>query len=1235
MDRSSANKAKGHHHSWHVSMKTAFDYYVKYIFNHFIKANRDMAFLFISEDSGKPLFCSDKSMKSSECRSLLGYFFLRNLVKYPPEELFDTKKLIPVKDDGSFNTKYTYLALVKDLSKEDAKFEKIPMNSSDYNAVLPKYKDLVEYSVKDSLKIGVLTHASISQFKMQRSRLTENQNDLNKIDDVYEMIGEYAQEKVEWYAEAEASEKAAKLITKKDRDATLKKDFDKLKALYSGTGATLAVADHFYAVQRRHPTGATSVVAHTGTTNMKAAMQHLVARIYATIHAADLEKDTTYIMLGRQSNPIYCNDGDFTKETCRKLLGWAITRNYMYLDRKIVDTKIPGNNIESRYVGYMKTRKDDKIVRLNFTAAHGASAAAFNAAWKSREYKYGLMGHTTRNWWGLYKTQFTTAYAGSNKLKNVDACDLIAEYAQTKHDLYKTAGATSEKDGKYVTVAEKKEARDAAVKKLKALYTGNGDRLNRASILFYVTYDKRYHKLSYGNWRGVWSIKNGYDTLANTLAGVLSQPQNVKYPEDLAWMVLDRRSGPQQCSEKEFGDKACRVMLGYALRQRWVFPHKNVTDIHIAGADEGYQWVSYAWNQEKADSEIKVTPLGKNWGVAVQTHNKQFAGADRNFTTGIIGHTAQRNWWSLITNNTANEKFIDTYEMLGSFYQKQKKIWDKPCSDEKSCGIITKKAYNKVLNGRLDKIKAAYTGKNERLYRNYNFFGLRYHKSTNRTDRFYNQNHYSVQYIYTQFANHVRAHVLAPPTLKGDSYTWMLVSGETGPLFCSDGEDFAAAVSCQRMIGHALQKGWLWAHKDLNDRYMPRSSAKYIHYAIMQKDLEAEPEKVDLEKGLAASQEKFKALLKNGGPEQKYTLGVMGHAGGQFNGFKYPTNTPKLARNKMAMTNDIETMLAVFHQKKSKVFLKEVTNEKDAKLKTRAAMDAKAVAAFEGLKALYKGKGEQLHRSYHFSSFYFDRRSRAIGYVHNNLASNNFRHAFDTLAQSLYNSYLKPYREISWLTIEDDRGVLGCSEEKIDDPKCLKMLGYAIFSNAFNLEKVDLKLVNSKLHVRHPDFYYYALVRNSEKPDEETKRINLTRNWGPALAKYRELCSTRKQNPTPHNVCVLGSTRQNHWWSPITMLANPEARHDVYEMLGKHFQKTNKDRFGKKNTDEASLKIKTKVEWEAFLKGKLDGLKGVYSGEDDQLHKPELFRLAAFNKFTQQFALWHSVNTKSVRTAVE
>lgn len=61
----------------------------------------------------------------------------------------------------------------------------------------------------------------------------------------------------------------------------------------------------------------------------------------------------------------------------------------------------------------------------------------------------------------------------------------------------------------------------------------------------------------------------------------------------------------------------------------------------------------------------------------------------------------------------------------------------------------------------------------------------------------------------------------------------------------------------------------------------PRMSpfnANYIHYAIMKKDAESKPERVNLEKGLEASQEKFKALLKKDGPLQKYQMGIMTHA---------------------------------------------------------------------------------------------------------------------------------------------------------------------------------------------------------------------------------------------------------------------------------------------------------------------------------------------------------------------
>lgn len=36
--------------------------------------------------------------------------------------------------------------------------------------------------------------------------------------------------------------------------------------------------------------------------------------------------------------------------------------------------------------------------------------------------------------------------------------------------------------------------------KIKALYKGKGDRLNQPEIIFAVTYDKRYHRLSYVYW---------------------------------------------------------------------------------------------------------------------------------------------------------------------------------------------------------------------------------------------------------------------------------------------------------------------------------------------------------------------------------------------------------------------------------------------------------------------------------------------------------------------------------------------------------------------------------------------------------------------------------------------------------------------------------------------------------------------------------------------------------------
>jgi hypothetical protein len=138
------------------------------------------------------LFCSDADMKSDECQTLQGYAFLRKLIKTPDQKLFDTEDLQAVNGDGSFNTDYTYVALIKDTGVETGpKIEEIPMNSSDLKVVVPKYKDMVDYSDKDGMKVGILTHTSIKYFEHWRSRMTENQGQYNKLHDVYQLIGEY------------------------------------------------------------------------------------------------------------------------------------------------------------------------------------------------------------------------------------------------------------------------------------------------------------------------------------------------------------------------------------------------------------------------------------------------------------------------------------------------------------------------------------------------------------------------------------------------------------------------------------------------------------------------------------------------------------------------------------------------------------------------------------------------------------------------------------------------------------------------------------------------------------------------------------------------------------------------------------------------------------------------------------------------------------------------------------
>jgi len=59
------------------------------------------------------------------------------------------------------NTKYGYITVMKDLSKEEPKLEVVPMNTTVLAAAFDKYKEMIDYKNNDNMKIGFITHSSL------------------------------------------------------------------------------------------------------------------------------------------------------------------------------------------------------------------------------------------------------------------------------------------------------------------------------------------------------------------------------------------------------------------------------------------------------------------------------------------------------------------------------------------------------------------------------------------------------------------------------------------------------------------------------------------------------------------------------------------------------------------------------------------------------------------------------------------------------------------------------------------------------------------------------------------------------------------------------------------------------------------------------------------------------------------------------------------------------------------
>ena len=498
------------------------------------------------------------------------------------------------------------------------------------------------------------------------------------------------QAKAEAYATAECSETAAALVTKKEHDAHLKESLDKLNGIYKGTGGLLAYDQVWHAVLVDWSTGVVERVHTQSSRNMKDQMQRMSNAIYKRVYQLGRESRVTYIMFAFDGVAIHCSDGKFTEEKCRMLLGWATSKYRIFLpSRELIDRKLPASSEHYRWVGYFHDTAKSHVVKVDFQKDAATSRSAYEAEWKTRKYSHAVLTHTANFHFEKFKTKFDKTLAGKNLRKDWDAASLIIEYAQQELELFTDAGTPSEAAADLETVAKKKARVETSAKLVKEFYKGKNERLKRQEVIAFAYYNKRTHRLGVGNYAKYFLVKNGLTAIANSL---VRQIWNQRYYEDYAYMIIARSTGPLMCVDGKEQDKLdhkeCRIMMGYSLRHQRLLPPKDMVRIHMNEADEAYQYVGYYKDLRAKEPKPAAEPLGSNYNVAVQKHRKFLTGNDREYTSGIIGHTARYGWWELRSNFTGSAKDLDIYELLAEYVQSEHEKWDEPCDDVSKCGGV-------------------------------------------------------------------------------------------------------------------------------------------------------------------------------------------------------------------------------------------------------------------------------------------------------------------------------------------------------------------------------------------------------------------------------------------------------------------------------------------------------------------------------------------------------------------
>lgn len=357
------------------------------------------------------------------------------------------------------------------------------------------------------------------------------------------------------------------------------------------------------------------------------------------------------------------------------------------------------------------------------------------------------------------------------------------------------------------------------------------------------------------------------------------------------------------------------------------------------------------------------------------------------------------------------------------------------------------------------------------------------------------------------------------------------------------------------------------------------------------------------------------------GKEAKFSSGVISHT--KLGQYWMPRSV--FAGDKQNL--DVYDLMAAYCQKTLKLHLTSGTDEAAANVQSREEMSALWTKRFEKVKGFYKGKGETLQKPYYFflATYHEHTHRVSMGWQAH---SQNLKASFMQMSRWVYTHVIKTLKPLQYLMASGDtRAVFSCSDGNLTESQiCQRMIGYSIAHNWFREggklawdQFEEERLFDNKIAVQSDLFEYYALVTNHllEEPEIERVPLGNSAQHSQALAAYTALF--RGGSKARATVGVMLNTRSPNLRQHMrTRYKGPKANMDVYELIAQYCQKELKA-YDKEATDEASAGLKTRADFNDYLKEQNTKLRELYTGDGPVLYRKHRFVVVSFAKKQMRF----------------